>query len=93
MRECKRSLVLILLKILGDAGLRVGQVVEDGLVAGFEHLRFETRPPALGLGLSSQSPGRLCERPGWWSGSRLRYALPEACPPRSEWTSKAGVGG
>ena len=51
MRECKRSLVLILLKILGDAGLRVGQVVEDGLVAGFEHLRFETRPPALGLGV------------------------------------------
>ena len=43
--------MVIVVKIVGHAGLRVGQVGKDGPVAEFEHLRFEARPEALGLGV------------------------------------------
>ena len=34
------SVVIIALKLVGDAGLRVGQVGKNGSLAPFEHLRF-----------------------------------------------------
>ena len=41
--------MVIVVKISGDAGLRIGQVRENGPVAGFEQLGFEARPEAFGL--------------------------------------------
>ena len=46
-----QALVIIVIKIVGDAGLRVGQVGKNESLAAFEHLRFETRPQAFGLGI------------------------------------------
>ena len=36
-----QAVVIIVVKIVGDAGLRVGQVGKNGPLAEFEHLRFE----------------------------------------------------
>ena len=46
-----QAFVIVVVKIIGDAGLRVGQVGKNGLLAPFEHLRFEPGPEALGLGI------------------------------------------
>ena len=35
------TLVIVIVKIAGDAGLGIGQVSEDGPVPGFEFLGFE----------------------------------------------------
>ena len=44
-----QALVIVIVKIVGDAGLGVGQVGKNRLLAQFEHLRFEPGPAALGL--------------------------------------------
>ena len=44
------ALVVVTVKIVGDASLGIGQVGEYGPVADFERLDFEARPPAFGLG-------------------------------------------
>ena len=36
-----QPLVLVVVKIVGDAALGVGQVGKNGPLADFEHLRFE----------------------------------------------------
>ena len=36
-----QALVIIIVKIVGDAGLGVGQVGKNGPLAAFEYLRFE----------------------------------------------------
>ena len=41
---------MVVVKIVGDAGLRVGQVGKNGPLAEFEHLRFEAGPEAARLG-------------------------------------------
>ena len=46
-----QAVVIIVVKIVGDAGLRVGQVGKNGPLAQFEHLRFEAGPEAFGLGV------------------------------------------
>jgi hypothetical protein len=43
--------VIAVVKIIGDAGLRVGYVRKNGPLAPFENLRFEARPQALSLGV------------------------------------------
>jgi len=43
--------VIVVVKIVGDAVLGVGQVGINGPLASFEHLRFEARLQALGLGV------------------------------------------
>ena len=45
-----QTVVLVVVKIVGDAGLRVGQVDKNGPLAQFEHLRFEAGPEDFGLG-------------------------------------------
>ena len=45
-----QPLVIVVVKIVGDTGLRVGQARKNGPLADFEHLRFEARPQAFGLG-------------------------------------------
>ena len=40
----------VIVKIVRDAGLRIGQVLKNGPVPGFEFLGFEARPKTLGLG-------------------------------------------
>ena len=45
------ALVIVVVKIVGHAGLRVGQVGKNRPVAGFELLGFEARPPAFRLGV------------------------------------------
>ena len=42
--------VIAVVKIVGHAGLRVGQVSKNGPLAQFEHFGFEAGPEALGLG-------------------------------------------
>ena len=37
-----QAVVIVVVKIVGDAGLRVGQVGKHRPLAEFEHLRFET---------------------------------------------------
>ena len=39
-----QAVVIVVVKIVGDAGLRVGQVGKNGPLAEFEHLRFEAGP-------------------------------------------------
>ena len=46
-----QALVIMVVKIVGDAGLRIGQVGKNGPFADFEDLRFEARPPVFGLGV------------------------------------------
>ena len=41
--------MIIVVKIVGDADLRVGQVGKNGPLAQFEHLGFEAGPEAFGL--------------------------------------------
>jgi hypothetical protein len=36
-----QALVVVVVKIVGDAGLGIGQVGKNGPLAAFEHLRFE----------------------------------------------------
>lgn len=45
------TVVIVVVKISGHAGLRVGEVRKNGPVPQFEHLRFETHPETLGLGI------------------------------------------
>ena len=44
-------LMVVIVKIVGHAGLGVGQVGKNGPVAGFELLGFQARPQAFGLGV------------------------------------------
>ena len=44
-----QPLVIIVIKIVGDAGLGVGQVGKNGSLADFEHFGFEAGPEAFGL--------------------------------------------
>jgi hypothetical protein len=46
-----QPLVIVVVKIIGDAGLRIGYVRKNGPLAPFEDLRFEARPQALSLGV------------------------------------------
>ena len=46
-----QAVVIIVVKIVGDAGLRVGQVGKHRPLAEFKHLRFEAGPEAFGLGI------------------------------------------
>ena len=46
-----RPVVIVVVKIVGDADLRVGQVGKHRPFAEFEHLRFEAGPEAFGLGI------------------------------------------
>ena len=41
--------MIVVVKIIGDADLRVGQVGKNGSLAEFKYLRFEPRPAAFGL--------------------------------------------
>ena len=43
--------MIVVVKIVGDAGLRVGQVGKNRPLAEFEHLRFKAGPEAFGLGV------------------------------------------
>ena len=45
-----QAVVIVVVKIVGDASLRVGQVGKNGPLAQFEHLGFEAGPEAFGLG-------------------------------------------
>jgi hypothetical protein len=44
------TVMIVVIKILGDAGLGIRQIGKDGPVAGFERLSFEAGPAAFGLG-------------------------------------------
>ena len=46
-----QAVVIVVVKIVGDAGLRVGQVGKHGPLAEFEHLRSEAGPEAFSLGI------------------------------------------
>jgi hypothetical protein len=41
--------VIVVVKIVGDAGLRVGQVSKNRPLTQFEHLRFGSKPEAFRL--------------------------------------------
>ena len=45
-----QALVIIVVKIVGHAALRVSQISKNGPLADFEHFGFEARPEAFGLG-------------------------------------------
>ena len=43
--------MVVIVKIVGDTGLSIGQAGEDEPLPGFEILGFEARPQAFGLGI------------------------------------------
>ena len=45
-----QPLVIIVIKIVGDADLGIGQVGKNGPLADLADLRFEAGPEAFGLG-------------------------------------------
>lgn len=47
-----QALVVIIIKIVGDADLGVSQVGKHGSFAQFKHLRFEAGPQAFGWGIT-----------------------------------------
>ena len=49
-----QTVVIVIVKIVGDAGLRVDQVDKNGPLAEFEHLRFEAGPEAFRRGRTRQ---------------------------------------
>ena len=92
-------LVVVIVKIVGHAGLGVGQVGKNRPVAGFELLGFQAGPQAPKIfsrfsawALSSHSPRRLCESCALASRSRALQASPTYWPPRSECTIRLGAG-
>ena len=44
-----QPLVIVVVKIIGDAALRIRQVGKKGSLTNFQDLRFEARPQAFGL--------------------------------------------
>ena len=46
-----QPVVVVVVKIVGDTGLGIGQVGENGLLAEFEHLRFQAGSEAFRLGI------------------------------------------
>ena len=46
-----QPLVIVIVKIIGDAALRIRQVGKKEPLADFKDLRFEARPQAFGLGV------------------------------------------
>ena len=44
-----QAVVVVVVKTVGDAGLRVGQVGKNGPLVDFKHLRFEARPATFRL--------------------------------------------
>ena len=46
-----QALMIVVVKIVGNADLGVGQVGKNRPLAEFEHLRFEAEPEAFGLGI------------------------------------------
>ena len=49
------TLVIIIVRILGDTGLCIGQVSENRPVAEFEQVRIETGPETLGFVVSGRA--------------------------------------
>ena len=45
-----QTVVIVVVKIVGEAGLRVGQVGKHGPLAEFEHLGFDSGPENFRLG-------------------------------------------
>ena len=46
-----QAFVIVVVKIIGHAALRIRQVGKKGALADFQDLRFEARPQAFGLGV------------------------------------------
>jgi hypothetical protein len=44
-----QALVIVVVKIVGDARLRIGQVGKNGPLADFEYFGFEARPETFSL--------------------------------------------
>ena len=64
------ALVVVIVKIVSDAGLGIGQVGKNGPVAGFEFLGFKAGPQALGLGVVVAFAASAVESWAWASRKR-----------------------
>ena len=82
-----QAVVVLVVKIVGDAGLRVGQVGKNRPLAEFEHLRFEPGPEAFGLGVVVALAAAALRA----HGLVVVQELPQCWPPWSEWTSRLGL--
>ena len=81
--------MIVVVKIIGDADLRVGQVGKNGPLAEFKHLGFEARPQAFGLRIvvAVAPPALRAHRPvllqeGAVSVAAILAALPGMPPVR-----------
>ena len=74
------SLVVVVVKIVGDTGLRVGQVSENWPVAGFELLGFQACPQTLGLDVIVAFAASTVREPGLGLAQKglvgIAYRLP-----------------
>jgi hypothetical protein len=89
--------MVVLVKIVGYAGLGVGQVGKNRPLAEFEHLGFEPGPEAFRLRIIVAVAASALRAQGSVLAEQGTVGLPQYYPPyrvrpRSEWTSKPGVG-
>ena len=85
--------MIIVVKIIGDAGLRVGQVGKNGPLAAFEHFGFEAGPEAFGLGVVVALAAAALRTHGPVPVQERAVGVAAILAALSEWTSRLGVGG
>ena len=86
------ALVVVIVKIVGDTGLGIGQAGEDGPVARFKFLRFEAGPETFGLRIVVAFAASAVRAQGLGSAQQGLAGVAARCPPRSEWTMRPGAG-
>ena len=66
-----QPVVIVVVKIVGDAALGVGRVGKNGPLTEFKHLRFEARPETLRLGVVVTVAAPALRADAWpWSSVR-----------------------
>ena len=98
-----QALVIMIVKILDDASLGIGQVSKDGTVAQFEDLRFKAGPETFGLSRTREGvilavalPGTTAAAlrgPGLVAAQQLPVGVAAILPPASACTSRPGAVG
>ena len=87
-----QPVVIVVVKIVGDAGLRVGQVGKHGPLAEFEHLRFEPGPEAFGLSVVVAIPAAALRTEGLMVVEQLAIGVAAVLPAAVGVHNKPGRG-
>ena len=88
-----QPLVIVVIKIVGDAALRIRQVGKKGPLTDFKDLRFEARPQAFGLGVVVAITAAALRAQGLVLVQQLPIRVAAVLPTPAECTSRPGVAG